>query len=243
MKRQCVCVNLAGVRCTRAAITDPENWCAPMYYDRLRQRCEYCFYCICSDFEDPVFRHPIAKHRGRVRLAWVFGVALAILGVLELTAAFGPRLAWPVSDSLPRGLYLFVPGDAQRGDVAHVCLPPTIASYAVKRGIEQPGGDCPNGLVPLGKVVAAVEGDVVDVEPDGVRVNGALWPQSQQKTYDLRGRRVDLRQPFGPQRLGPGLVWLMGRHRDSWDSRYFGAIARSALDGRFIPLIVKEKTS
>jgi type IV secretory pathway protease TraF len=35
----------------------------------------------------------------------------------------------------------------------------------------------------------------------------------------------------------------MGRHRDSWDSRYFGAIARSALDGRFIPLIVKEKTS
>jgi conjugative transfer signal peptidase TraF len=176
---------------------------------------------------------------------WILGVLLAVAGALELTAAArGPRLAWPVSDSLPRGLYLFVPGGAQRGDVARVCLPAAIAGYALKRGIEQPGGDCPNGLLPLGKVVAAVEGDVVDVERDGVRIDGTLWPQSQQKAYDLHGRRVDLRQPFGPQRLGPGLVWLMGRHRDSWDSRYFGAIERSALGGRFVPLIVTQgKTS
>jgi type IV secretory pathway protease TraF len=35
----------------------------------------------------------------------------------------------------------------------------------------------------------------------------------------------------------------MGLHRDSWDSRYFGAVARSALDGHFIPLVVRlEKT-
>ncbi|MFZ1125371.1 MAG: S26 family signal peptidase, partial [Candidatus Baltobacteraceae bacterium] len=106
------------------------------------------------------------------------------------------------------------------------------------------GGDCPNGLVPLGKVVAAVEGDVVDVEPDGVRINGTLWPQSRQKAIDARGRRVDLCQPFGPQRLGPGRVWLMGLHRDSWDSRYFGPLESSALGGRYIPLIVrKEKAS
>jgi conjugative transfer signal peptidase TraF len=175
------------------------------------------------------------------RVAWGFGVVVAAIGALELTAAFGPRLAWPVSDSLPRGLYLFVPGGVQRGQVARVCLPPTIASYALARGIERPGGDCPNGLLALGKVVAAVEGDVVDVERDGVRVNGALWPESRQKAVDSRGRRVDLKQPFGPQRLGPGLVWLMGRHRDSWDSRYFGAIVRSALAGRFVPLIVRQE--
>jgi conjugative transfer signal peptidase TraF len=175
---------------------------------------------------------------------WILGTLVAATAALELTAAAGPRLAWPVSDSLPRGLYLFVPGDAQRGDVARVCLPPALAGYALERGIERPGGDCPNGLLPLGKVVAAAEGDVVDVELDGVRINGVLWPQSQQKAFDLHGRRVDLRQPFGPRRIGPGLVWLMGRHRDSFDSRYFGSIERSALDGRFIPLIVRQdKTS
>ena len=174
------------------------------------------------------------------RLAWSFAAALAAIGALEFASfASGVRLAWPVSDSLPRGLYLLAPGEAQRGQVARVCLPPAIAEYAVKRNIERAGGDCPGGLIALGKVVAAVEGDVVDVERDGVRINGALWPQSQQKAFDLHGRRIDLLQPFGPQRLGPGLVFLMGRHRDSFDARYFGPIARAALDGRFIPLLTK----
>jgi conjugative transfer signal peptidase TraF len=167
---------------------------------------------------------------------------LAIVALLEVAAeAGGPRLAWPVSDSLPRGLYLFAPVPPHRGDVARVCLPPAIAAYAIRREIERTGGDCPSGQIALGKVVAAAEGDVVDVERDGVRVNGALWPQSAQKALDSRGRPVDLRQSFGPRRLGPGQVWLMGRHRDSWDSRYFGPVERSALAGRFIPLLIAQE--
>ena len=178
------------------------------------------------------------------RLAWGFGAALLALGALEFTSCVsGVRLAWTVSDSLPGGYYLLAPGAAQRGQVARVCLPPALAAYALSRKIERVGGDCPNGLIALGKVVAAVEGDVVDVERDGVRIDGALWPESAQKAFDLHGRRVDLRESFGPRRLGPGKVWLMGLHRDSWDSRYYGPLDRSAIEGRFIPLAVKGSTT
>lgn len=168
-------------------------------------------------------------------------VAVAFLGAFELVAfAGGPRFAWPVSDSLPRGLYLFVPGQAHRGDVARVCLRGRVAAYAVAHGIDREGGDCPTGLVPLGKIVAAVAGDVVDVESDGVRVNGILWPQSRQRDFDSHGRRVDLREPRGSRTLGPAQVWLMGRSEHSWDARYFGPLPASSIDGRFIPLFTEK---
>ncbi|MGP6158148.1 MAG: S26 family signal peptidase [Vulcanimicrobiaceae bacterium] len=166
---------------------------------------------------------------------------VAVLGMLELIAWHGPRLAWPVSDSLPRGLYLYVPGQAKRSEVARVCLPPGIASYALAHGIDRQGGDCASGLLPLGKVVAGVTGDVVDVERDGVRINADLWPQSRQKDFDSHGRRVDLRVSYGARTLGPDQVWLMGRSANSWDARYFGALPVSSIDGRFIPLFVQEK--
>ena len=66
----------------------------------------------------------------------------AIVALLELTAALaGFRLAWPVSDSLPRGLYVLVAGPRSAAS-ARVCLPPAIAAYALARGIERRGGDC-----------------------------------------------------------------------------------------------------
>jgi type IV secretory pathway protease TraF len=184
------------------------------------------------------------------RLAVGVFSALAVFGGLEVWAAHGgPRLARTVSDSLPPGLYLFVPIEPHRGDIARVCLPPSIAAYALAQRIEEKGGDCPDGTIALGKVVAAEECPVVPVEPcdlidvdrDGVRINGELWPESQPLERDVHGRRIGLRQPFGSRYLGPNDVWLMGRSRDSFDSRYIGPLSRSSIDGRFIPLFTQEK--
>lgn len=46
------------------------------------------------------------------------------------------------------------------------------------------------GVRPLGKVVLAVEGDVVRIEPEGIRVNGEMIANSRTAVRDRHGRPV-----------------------------------------------------
>ena len=51
------------------------------------------------------------------------------------------------------------------------CLPAVIAQQGLARGYLQ-RGDCPAGAEPVAKVIGALPGDAVEVEPDLVAVNG-----------------------------------------------------------------------
>ena len=153
------------------------------------------------------------------------GAPLVAVGVFLLVYV-GPQalgLRINTSTSMPRGLYRSVGGSTRPGVSAAVCLPPAVSRFGMGRHYLG-AGSCPDGAEPVVKVVAAVEGDVVEVTPVAVLVNGYALPNSRPLDRDRGGRELAayLR---GPQRLEPGEVWLHSPYEArSWDSRYFGPV-------------------
>ena len=73
------------------------------------------------------------------------------------------------------------------------------------------------------KRVAALPGDTVAVEPEGVIVNGVLWPASMPLTHDSSGCQIR-HYPFGVYRVRRAEVWLLSNNSRGWDSRYYGPL-------------------
>jgi conjugative transfer signal peptidase TraF len=149
-------------------------------------------------------------------LACVVLVALALLG-----AALGFRVN--VTRSYPLGLYRVTGGaaDAARGTVVVVCLPEEWSRFAQRRGYLGPGW-CTGGDYGLGKMTVAAAGDVVELGPEGARVNGRLLPHSRPAARDAQGRPVP-HAPFGRRQLAAWELWLYSPyHGGAFDSRYFG---------------------
>jgi conjugative transfer signal peptidase TraF len=133
-----------------------------------------------------------------------------------------------LSPSLPMGIYRTVERPAARGSTVLVCLPAAVGRFAVDRGY-LPRGPCPGGAGRLGKIVAAMGGDTVDVEENGVTINGHRVPGSGPRTVDRRGRPLP-HLPTGARVVPPGMVFLLATHHPlSFDSRYYGAVPYSDL--------------
>jgi conjugative transfer signal peptidase TraF len=145
------------------------------------------------------------------------GVVTALLGVLGFR--------FNLTRSLPVGVYRVTPEPAVRGAIVNVCLPREVAEFARKRGYLGPGL-CDGGVRPLGKAVLALEGDVVMLRPDGIRVNGIAVPRSATVSRDSRSRPLP-HYPWGEYRLEVGELWLYSPYRpNAYDSRYFGPVKR-----------------
>ena len=150
------------------------------------------------------------------------------------------------SASLPRGFYLAIPRawrarPPARGDLVLACAPPAAAELARRRGY-LPDGPCDagagRGAQALGKVVLAVAGDDVDLEPGGLAVNGRPVAASRPLRQDAAGRPLP-HAAFGSRRLAPGGLWLFAPyHPRSYDSRYFGPVPGAAVRGWLLPLAI-----
>lgn len=88
------------------------------------------------------------------------------------------------------------------------------------------------------KRCVGVAGDVIEVRERQLYVNGAL----QQEPYvvhkdaivynDPRDERY-VRDHFGPYKVPPGCVFMMGDNRDnSWDGRYWGPVELRLIQGK-----------
>lgn len=179
-------------------------------------------------------RAPVAALARTCREPWA-RVCIVVVAVLCAAAVGGLRVN--VSRSYPIGLYRVV-GDAttvQRGSVVVVCLPLAWARFARQRGILGPG-HCEGGTYGLGKLVLAVEGDVVELRREGITVNGSAVPRSRTLDRDLRGRPLPQYTP-GRYVLRPGEVWLFSPHHPgAFDSRYFGPISTVRIQTRVVPV-------
>src|SRR6266581_8127695 len=115
-------------------------------------------------------------------IAWLASpVALLAIGWVA-----GLRLN--LTGSLPAGLYVTSRSAPVRGALVLACLPAKVAAFAHARGYVPRGGECPNGVAPIGKPVAAIAGDTIAVTPAGVFVNGAAVPNSRALATDRKGR-------------------------------------------------------
>lgn len=141
----------------------------------------------------------------------------------------------------PPGIYrataLRPGGTLARGELVLVCLPETLARFALKRGYLASGAGCGHGIEPVGKRIGAVAGDTVVLTPTYVAVDGKRLPNSASRMRDSRGRDVP-HIAFGTHAVRNGQVWLFGEaDRRSWDSRYFGPLPTSTVRAELKPVI------
>lgn len=168
--------------------------------------------------------------------------AATCIVALALGATAGLGLTYNSSDSLPAGVYRIRPlrGDPERGDVVGVCLTRGAAALARARGYVHPqglepwvyGARCGTGLAVIGKPVAGVPGDTVEVTGSGVFVNGSALPNGSILLHDRAGRELPHAAPR-MRVLGPGEFWIQSPHTaHSYDSRIFGPIYREQMIDR-----------
>ncbi len=160
--------------------------------------------------------------------------ATALVAGLATASALGLR--FNLTSSLPIGLYRAM-NDAptlERGAIVLYCLPPSIARFAHDRGYVPKGGRCAEGLVPIGKIAAALPGDTVAVTPDGITVNGRRQLHSRSLISDQMGRRLP-RLVGGPYVVRRGEIWLLAPSDRSFDSRYLGPVTTVNVVTRVYP--------
>lgn len=145
----------------------------------------------------------------------------ALLIALRMAGVAGYRIN--LTPSMPLGIWqITASSEYPRGAAVAIC-PPIDASFL-------PRGSCPLGMQPLLKQIIGVPGDVVNVTPAGVRINGGpLLPHSAPLSHTRDG------QPL-PQRRGTWRLtgyWLYGVNSPrSFDSRYFGDVPPACLQHR-----------
>lgn len=168
--------------------------------------------------------------RGVAR-ALLAGAACAMLGAVALVAA---HVRLNTSPSIPRGLYRDAAAPVTHGAIVVACLPRDAAPLArARRYVGR--GTCPGGTAPVGKHVLALAGDTVAFTPAGMRVNGRLAPASAPRARDHHGRPL-VPYPFETVVVRPGMLVLYAPSPQSFDSRYYGPVARRAVRAVIRPL-------
>lgn len=176
------------------------------------------------------FRH------GRRPILAMLGPVIAMAFLVALGSALGLRIS--LTDSAaPAGIYRSVRGGSvKHGELVGACLPASIAQEGLTRGYLQKG-DCPGGAEPVAKIVGALPGDVLEVQPGWVSVDGQLFADSAVAARDSMGRPLP-HVPWGRRQVAPGEVWLFGFNNvRSWDARYFGSVPLSEVRAALKPVL------
>jgi conjugative transfer signal peptidase TraF len=168
------------------------------------------------------------------------GVVATIAIVAALLIAVGNAFGVLISNTdsgAPAGVYRVVSDKFQRGELVAACLPIAIAQKGLARGYLRTGA-CAGDAEPVGKIIGALPGDIVEIEPRWVSVNGVRFERRAVATRDSAGRPLP-HVTWGSHRVASGEVWLFGfNDRRSWDSRYFGEIPLANVRGKIKPVFV-----
>ena len=174
--------------------------------------------------------------RARRPVMAMLGSLIAVVFLVVLGTVLGLRIS--LTDSAaPAGIYRIVRGvSVKHGELVGACLPPSIAQEGLARGyLEQ--GDCPSGAEPVAKIIGALPGDVLEVQPGSVAVDGQVFADSAVATRDSMGRPLP-HVPWGRRQVAPGEVWLFGFNNvRSWDARYFGPVPISEVRAALKPVL------
>ena len=179
---------------------------------------------------------PAALFGGTRRLILLATAALTSAALLVLAGELFHLRITLTDSSAPAGVYRLMAGPAGRCDLVAACLPAAIARTGLARGYLGIG-DCPAGAEPVAKVIGALPGDVVEVEPGWAAVNGVRFTDSRTSARDSAGRPL-AHMAWGIHRVGAAEVWLFGfNDARSWDARYFGAVPLAGVRGVLRPVL------
>ena len=168
---------------------------------------------------------------------------IAVMAGIAFTAAIliaaGETLGVLISNTdsaAPAGVYRVIGREVVRGDLVAACLPIAVAQEGLARGYLRTGG-CAGDAEPVDKIVGALPGDIVEIEPGWVAINGKRIAHSATASHDSAGRRLS-HVEWGKHVVAASEVWLFGfNDRRSWDSRYFGPIPIANMRGKLEPVL------
>lgn len=127
--------------------------------------------------------------------------------------------------------------EVKRGELVLACLETRMARFGYERGYIT-AGKCPGGIAPVGKYVAAVSGDKIDYNCQGVLVNDRLISNTASVRRDGAGRPMPLyAEPGSYFTLEEDEVMLLNEQVSSYDSRYFGPVRSYFIIARLSPLL------
>ncbi|HBC3902244.1 TPA: conjugative transfer signal peptidase TraF [Vibrio parahaemolyticus] len=163
---------------------------------------------------------------------------ITIMSALVLTFVMGLYTAGyrlNLTHSYPLGFYqLSKTNQYQQGDLVAFCPPPSATiEQALKREYLK-YGTCKSGSTPLIKKIMAISGDHLSF--DGVvRKNGKPLARFLVHSADSHHRELPHLKAFT---LTDDEFFMMSDYapENSFDSRYFGAIPKSAIQGKTVPI-------
>lgn len=163
------------------------------------------------------------------------GIAFAAAILITVGEAFGVLIS-STDSAAPAGVYRVVGREVARGDLVAACVPIAVAQQGLARGYLRTGG-CTGNAEPVDKIVGALPGDVVEIEPGWLAINGKRVAHSATASHDSAGRPLK-HVAWGKHEVAADEVWLFGfNDRRSWDSRYFGPIPLANLRGKLEPVL------
>lgn len=151
----------------------------------------------------------------------VFLIAVSVLSVMHPEK----KLIYNYTDSLPHGFYLINQEPVSKGSLIAFHPATKIQRMMTERGYLWKGGY-------LMKYLAAEPGDSVSTKNGTFQINGEEFGRIREK--DRKGRRLPMYDFNG--RLEEGYLVAIKGKDDSFDSRYFGPIAKESVIGIARPL-------
>ena len=178
-------------------------------------------------------KQPKPKHKRKKRLFLSFLVAVPLMLVL---VAEWMGLRYNATPSLPIGFYrLIAGGNIGRGTLVLACPEnSSVHRTAGERGYLRYGLGCPSRYTPFLKRLMAVPGDKVEINREGIVINGIPIKNTRRLDEDSVGRPMPM-----PPRSGTvedGRLWLLSSNPGSYDSRYFGSVPVGTVQGQVIPI-------
>jgi len=166
----------------------------------------------------------------------VWLAAACLFAGVSISGRMGYRING--TSSVPVGIWRVIPlaGGIERGQIVSLCPPPNAAFLEAQARGYLSKGRCPGGLEPMLKPVAGIAGDVIEQTPAGLILNGQFLPNTLALAADGRGR------PLGRVREGRIVVkdneaYLISTATGrSFDSRYFGPLPLTAIEGIAVPV-------
>ena len=144
------------------------------------------------------------------------------------------------SPSLPVGVWRLsrLRDEVRRDDVVSFCPPDTWVFREARLRGYLGSGLCEGGYEPLLKPIAAIEGDRVTRTEQGIRINGRLIVNSRRLDHDGSGRPLT-GAGANDVIVAKGEIWLISSYNPlSFDSRYFGPVPISRIEGLARPVFV-----
>lgn len=171
---------------------------------------------------------PERVRRSVLRVCLLAGVLCSLVGVCAVSG-----IRFNASESLP-GFFYIVTNNAT-SPLIEFCPEGGSSLLSKERAYRRPGA-CPDGATPMLKPIAAQAGDLVEVSPHGITVNGTELRNSAPRSRDSRGRPL-AHWPFGRYPVPEGFVWVVSEYNAlSFDSRYFGPIPVASIRHHLRPL-------